>query len=221
MDQYEGSYVVRLLSLCLPSSCSTLPLFLISFFRPGPPLLSARSLSFSASLSLPPSHLSSVSFFESLMCTKRTEANGECLPIDRVRLSSVYPLNFLPRRRRCARGSAPAAAIPKCENDASRKGECVTAPDVRSIVGTGSLHMSAGGELNGRRTGATDYGETPYVHICDSLSLRAAVGPILYFWIRNNIRYNNYNQQITTHQTSYNRACPESTRVVRVRVCVR
>lgn len=52
MDQYEGSYVVRLLLLCLSLSHLTFLLFLISFFHSDPLFLLASSSRFSVSLPL-------------------------------------------------------------------------------------------------------------------------------------------------------------------------
>lgn len=96
VDQYEGSYVVRLLLLCL-SPHLTFLLFLISFFRPDPPFLcfifSTLCLSpfllirlsllhfplsffFYLSLSL------SVSLFENSMCTKTKADDDACRQIE-------------------------------------------------------------------------------------------------------------------------------------------
>lgn len=107
MDQYKGSYVARLLSLCLPSSCSvsTLLLFLISFFRPGSSISLGFILTLSLSLLVYLS-FSLSSFYSLFLCLSlyqslslrawcaRSEGEWRCLSIDRIWLSSVYPWIF-------------------------------------------------------------------------------------------------------------------------------
>lgn len=133
MDQYEGSYVVRLLLLCLSLSHLTFLLFLISFFHPDPLFLLASSSRFSVSLPLCQfiflfsTFFFLFSFSISLNLSLREldvhedEGGWRCLSIDWGRWSSVYSQNFPSLCKTWKKRVAAAAAMaPKCENNIAK-----------------------------------------------------------------------------------------------------
>lgn len=111
MDQYEGSYVVRLLLLCLSPSHLTFLLFLISFFPPG----SSISLGFILSifcLSLLHFLFPFLSFSQSLSSRTRCARRRRRMTmfVDRTmlwtmifRLLPEFPILFTRRERNTSR----------------------------------------------------------------------------------------------------------------------